>query len=52
MDITSLHQGSEVERDGKSLEVESVIEDNDKTYIELKAVEADNPEFNEKLSEV
>ena len=53
VDITTLHTGSKVERDGKTLEVESVIEDKDKTYIELKkAVVAPADDFDKPLSEV
>ena len=46
--ITTLHTGSEVERDGKTLEVEEVIEGKKETTIYLKPkVEADN--FSEEL---
>jgi len=53
MDITSLHQGSEVERDGQKLEVDFIIEDKKGTHIDLKpSVVAPDDEFNLPLSEV
>ena len=39
IDITSLHTGSEVERDGKKLEVDFIIEDKKGTHIDLKPAE-------------